>query len=295
MNKLLEGKYALITGGGRGIGKAVALEFAKNGANVAISSRTKSELDKTVEEIREYGVKGLPIPADLSTIDGVNECVASYFNNFNVCNILVPNAGMSHYSSIIDMPLEDALKLFNLNYIGYFALIKQILPNILEQGGGKIILTSSAAGTLAFPAKKVAYASSKAAVAVMGRCLDSEVGSQNVHVNVVCPGPVETKMLEDNRRWGAKYPISHGPEVMAPIYLFLASDLSKRPYKGRLIDHYSFFELLAKLQKETAEINVEDINIKDLLKSTKERFNKDTHTLFRKNQELVDFMLKYKV
>lgn len=292
MDKLLEGKFALVTGGGRGIGKAVAIEFAKNGANVAVAARTKNELEQTVSDIEKYGVKGLAIPADLSTIEGVNECVARYFKNFNKCNILVPNAGTSHHSNIIDMPLEDTLQLFNLNFICYYALIKQILPNMLEQAGGKIIMTSSAHGNLVFMANKVAYASSKAAVSVMGRCLDKDFGNQNIDVNVVLPGAVETKLLWEARKRGANYPESHGPELMAPIYLFLASNILKRPYKGRLIDHNSLFGLLDKLRNQ---FDIENISIADLLKTSKEKLSKETYTFFRKNKELVEFMLKYKV
>ena len=77
--KLLEGKKALVTGGGRGIGKATALEFAKNGADVAVASRTESELDQTIKEIESYGVKGIAISVDLSTIEGVKECANKYF------------------------------------------------------------------------------------------------------------------------------------------------------------------------------------------------------------------------
>ena len=292
MEKLTEGKFALITGGGRGIGKAVAIEFAKNGANVAVAARTKKELDQTVSDVEKFGVKGLAILADLSTIEGVNKCLDQYFNNFGKCNILVPNAGTAHNSNIIDMPLEEALQLFNLNFICYYALIKQVLPIMLEQGGGKIIMTSSIHGNLVFMPNKVAYSSSKAAISAMGRCLDKDFGSQNIDVNVVLPGAVETKLLWEARKLGVKHPESHGPELMAPIYLFLASNILKRPYKGRLIDHYSLFELLDKLRND---FDVEDLSITELLKTSKEKLSKETYIFFRKNKELVEFMLKYKV
>ena len=106
--KLIEGKNALITGGGRGIGKAVALEFAKNGANVAVAARTKSELEKTVGEIENHGVLGLAIPTDLSTLEGVEECAKEYFDKFKKIDILVNNAGMTDYSTVINTPIERA-------------------------------------------------------------------------------------------------------------------------------------------------------------------------------------------
>jgi hypothetical protein len=110
-------------------------------------------------------------------------------------------------------------------------------------------------------------------------------------VNIICPGPIETQLLEDNRKWGAIYPQGMPPEEISPMYLFLASDTIKRPYRGREIDQYSFSELLTNLRKEIGGI---DFDIKELLKSMKEKLNKDTYTMFRKNQALAEFMLKYK-
>ena len=288
--KLIEGKNALITGGGRGIGKAVALEFAKNGANVAISARSENELNKTVKEIENYGVKCLSIHADLSTIEGVNACADIYLNTFNICDILVNNAGFSQYHSILEYSIEDFQYLFNLNVMSYFLITKRMLPGMLEQKSGKIIFTSSGAGTSVFPAKKFAYAATKAAEAAMGRCIHAEFQNQNIHVNVVCPGIVETKIVEYNREWGAIYPEGEPPEAIAPLYLFLASNTIKKPYKGRVINEWAFPELLLTLRK-----NIENTNfdIKDLLKTMKEKLNKEKYSLFRKNKELVEFMLKY--
>jgi len=288
--KLIEGKKAFITGGGRGIGKAVAIEFAKNGADVAITARSESELNETVQEIEKFGVKGLAIPADLSTVEGVNTCADKYLNSFKICDILVNNAGYSQYHSVLEYPVEDFQYLFNLNVMSYFLMTKRMLPGMLEQKSGKVIFTSSGAGTGAFPAKKFAYAATKAAEAAMGRCIHAEFNSQGIDVNVVCPGLVETKIAEYNRQWGALYPEGEPPKVIAPMYLFLASNTIKRPYKGRVIDEFSFSELLLVLKKN---IESTEFNVKDLLKSMKEKLRKDMYTLFRKNQELAEFMLKY--
>ena len=288
--KLLEGKNALITGGGRGIGKAVAMEFAKNGANVAISARSENELNKTLKDIEGYGVKGLSIVADLSTVGGVNACADEYLNNFEICDILVNNAGFSQYHSILEYSIEEFQYLLNLNVMSYFLLTKRILPGMLKQKSGKIIFTSSGAGTSFFPAKKFAYAATKAAEAAMGRCIHAEFQSQNIHVNVVCPGVVETKIVEYNRQWGLMYPEGEPPEAIAPMYLFLASNTIKRPYKGRVINEWAFPGLLLDLKKN---IDNTDFDIKDLLKSMKEKLNKEKYSLFRQNQELVEFILKY--
>ncbi len=288
--KLLEDKKSLITGSGRGIGKAVAIEFALNGADVAITARSENELNQTLREIENYGVKGLRIPADLSTIDGVNQCANTYLKEFQKCDILVNNAGYSQYCSIMDYSVEDFQYLFNLNVMSYFLMTKCMLPGMIEQKSGKIIMTASSAGNLAFPAKKFAYAATKAAESAMGKCLDAELGVYNIQVNTICPGPIETKLLKDNRTWGAVYPEGMAPEVISPMYLFFASDTIKRPYRGRVIDQYLFSELLSTLKKE---VNSDDFDIKELLKSMKEKLKKDSYTLFRKNQELAEFMLKY--
>ncbi len=289
---ILEGKKALVTGGGRGIGKATALEFAKNGADVAISSRTESELNQTIKEIENFGVKTIAIPIDLSTIEGVKKCVNKYFETFERCDILVCNAGMTHFDTVVEYPLEKAVKLFNVNFISYYAMIKLILPQMIEQGGGNIILTSSPQGTVYFSSHKVAYSASKAAVMAMGKCLQNEVGRQNVRVNVILPGAINTQMMEDLIKWGQNFPEKIPPEVIAPLYLFFASDSSKRKYKGKVINQLMLNEIICYIQEE---IETYDRGIKELVNLMKDKLNKKHYTMLRKNQELFDFMLNYKI
>ena len=290
--KLLERKQVLITGGGRGIGKAVAIEFAKNGADVAVASRTESELNQTKKEIKNYGGQCIAITVDLSTIEGVKDCVTQYFKNFEQCDILICNAGMTHFSTVVDYPLEKAEKLFNLNFISYYALIKLILPKMLEQGGGNIILTSSPQGTVYFSSHKVAYSASKAAVMAMGKCLQSEVGRQNIRVNVICPGAIHTRMMEDLMEWGQHFPEKVPPEEIASVYLFLASDVSKRKYRGQVINHLMLNEIIRIIKENFGDNQFE---IKELINLMEEKLNKEYFTVLRKNQELFDFILKYKI
>ena len=288
--KLVENKNALVTGGGRGIGKAVALELAKNGANVAVTARSEDQLNEVATEIENFGVNGLAIPSDLSTIKGVDACADFFLEKFGTCDILVNNAGFSQYCPILEYPAEDFQYLLNLNVISYFQMTKRMLPSMIDQKGGKIILTSSASGNLAFAAKKFAYAASKVAVSAMGRSMDAELNPYNIHVNVVCPGPVETRLLQENREWGAIYPEGEPPEAISPLYLFLASNTIKRPYKGRVIDEYSLSKVISGIKEENFK---PDFNIKDYLKLKKLKLSKDTYSLLRKNQELVEFMIKY--
>jgi short-subunit dehydrogenase len=289
--KLLEGKYALVTGGGRGIGRAVALEFAKNGAHVAITALEKNELDQTQKEIENYGVKCFSIPSDLTIVENVIECAEKYFKNFNKCDILVNNAGMTHYSTIIDFPLEKAQKLFNLNFIASYVMTKQILPKMIEYGGGKIIMTSSVQGNVYFSGYKVAYSASKAAITAMAKCLQAEVGQNNIQVSVILPGAVQTKLIKDMEELGQTILKADPPEAISPIYLFLASSLAGRRYNGKVLNQQLLFELLPEIQKE---IGKEDYNIKELLELMKGKLSKQIYDLFRKNIELIDFLLKYK-
>lgn len=290
--KLVEGKSALVTGGGRGIGKAVALDFARNGAHVAVSARTKSELDQTVTEIEKHGVRGLAIPADLASPEGVMKCARECLKEFSGCDILVANAGMTQISPVTEYPLEKAQQLFNLNIFGTYAIVQQLLPAMIEKGGGKIIMTSSVQGNMFFSAKKVAYSTSKAAVSAFAKSLHYEVTAKNVQVNAIIMGPVKTKLSDDLVKWGQQMPRRDLPEEVSPIYLFLASDLAKKKYRGRLVNHFLLRDLLTKLRSQIGGV---DFKIKEIVDSTRGQLGKEMHAYLRKNPELVDFLLRYKI
>jgi len=289
--KAVEGKNALVTGGGRGIGKAVALDLAINGANVAVAARTKTELDETVEEIESKAVKGLAIPVDLSTLEGVNYCAKTYFDNYANIDILINNAGMTHVSSIIETPIEYAQKLLNLNLFSYFALIQKVLPKMIEQQSGSIVMTSSVMGNVYFAPYKVAYASSKAAVSAMGRCLSVELKPYKINVNVLTPAGVETKMAEDLRKWGQKMDITVPPEYISPAYLFLASDLAKKKYNGRVLEIHTICDFLPILSEKIGE---KEFDLTELKEVAANNLKKNHLKIFKNNMELIEFMLKYK-
>ncbi|MHA2288478.1 MAG: SDR family NAD(P)-dependent oxidoreductase [Promethearchaeota archaeon] len=290
--KLLEGKNALVTGGGRGIGRAVALDLAKNGANVAVAARTKAELDEIVENIEILGVKGLSIPADLSTLEGVSNCVKIFFNSFETIDILINNAGMSQVASIIDYPIEMAQKMFNLNVMSYYAMIKEVAPTMMNQKSGNIVMTSSVQGNVYFPPKKVAYSTSKAAISAMGKCLNLELKPYNITVSVLTPAGVETKMAEDLRKWGQQMPITVPPEFISPAYVFLASDLARKKYRGRIVEINKIVEFLPVLQENFAD---RELNHKELLKLAEEKIKVDQLKVLKQNSELVAFMVNYKI
>ncbi len=289
--KLLEGKNALVTGGGRGIGKAIALDLARSGANVAVSARTKAELDKIAEAIKNFGVNGLSIPSDLSTLEGVSNCANIFFDTFDTIDILINNAGMTQVGSITDYPIEMAQKLFNLNIMGYYALVKEVAPKMIEQKSGNIVMTASVMGNIYFAPKKVAYVTSKAAVSAMAKSLSSELKQYNIIVNALTPAGVETKMAEDLRKWGQQMPITVPPEVISPAYLFLASDLAKKKYKGKIVEINKIVEFLPVLQKESGD---KDLDHKELVKLAEGKIKPDQFKVLKQNSELVAFMVNYK-
>jgi len=293
LNKLLDGKYALITGGGRGIGRAVALEYARNGTNIAITALEENELLEVVNDIKKYGVEVISIPADLTNIDQVKFVINEYFNNFERCDILVNNAGMSYYCSMLDVTLEKAINLFKLNLISYYALTKLIVKKLVDQKSGNIIMTASVHGNMFFNPNQVAYSATKAGVSAMGKCLHNELNPYNIQVNVILPGAIQTKLFEDSSERGQITPDPILPESIAPIYLFLASDLSKKRYAGAIINQYLVYELLPKIKKEIKkQVNNININIKELMKN---KLRKSEYFLLRKNQELIEFLLNYEV
>jgi len=290
LKNFLDGKYVLITGGGRGIGKAVALEYARNGANIAITALEENELHAVVDNIKKYGVDVISIPADLTNVEQAKSVVEEYFENFERCDILVNNAGMSYYCSMLEVSLEKAVKLFNLNLIAYYAIIKLILPKMIEQERGNIIMTASVHGNMFFNPNQVAYSSSKAGVSAMGKCLHNELNPFNIQVNVVLPGAIHTKLYEDSAERGQVAPEPISPEAIAPIYLFLASELSFRRYQGKIINQMLLYDLLPKIKKEVNQI---DFNIKEIIKIMKSKLKKGEYSLLRKNQELIDFLISY--
>lgn len=290
MKKLLQSQNALVTGGGRGIGKAVAVEFAKNGANVAVASRTLKELDQTVDAIEKNGVKGLAIQADLSTLNGTLECAEEFFKEFETCDILVNNAGMTQYAAVSEYPLDKVQKMFNLNILSYYAMIKHLLPKMLSQKKGKIILTSSVQGNVYFATNKVAYVTSKVAVSAMGKCLHYEVNSQEISVGVVLPGSIDTQMMRELNELGQRSGKTIPPEQIAPIYLYLASDLATRKYYGDPINQQYLYQVLFKIIEIVKPYNGDLTQLTNLMK---EKLKKSDYGIFRKNKELIDFLLKY--
>jgi NAD(P)-dependent dehydrogenase (short-subunit alcohol dehydrogenase family) len=195
---LLNNKVALITGSGRGIGRAIAKLFALEGASVFLSARTEHELARTAKEIAEGGSKAAYVMADLSQESDCSRVVAAAREKFGGVDILLNNAG--HYGPVVpveEYPLEEFDKVIAVHLRAAFILSKLILPEMYARKSGVILNISSLSAKSAFGWGS-AYAAAKAGLLGLTRVMAAEASRQGVRVNAICPGPVtETEMSKD--------------------------------------------------------------------------------------------------
>ncbi|MBT8340799.1 MAG: SDR family oxidoreductase [Desulfatitalea sp.] len=194
----LEGKCAIVTGGGRGIGKAIALGFAHAGAKVVITSRKIEELEATASQIRAFGGQAVPIQAHLGKMAGIQQMVDSAVEAFGRIDILVNNAGASPaMASVLESQERLWDTIMNLNMKGLY-FISQAVSRIMKQhGGGKIINISSIDGF--HPERTVSiYSISKAGVRMITKAFAAELAEFNIQVNTIAPGPVHSKMMDSH-------------------------------------------------------------------------------------------------
>jgi len=229
---MLKGKTALITGASRGIGKAIALEFAKNNANVIINYyHDKSEAEDVVQEVKKYGVESIAIKADVTNFDEVQQMATTIQKKFRTINILVNNAGIVKDRTLKNMTLDEWHAVINTNLNGVFYVTKAILP--LISGGGRIISISSIIGQYG-NFGQCNYAAAKAGIIGFTKSLAKELGKKKITVNAVAPGFVKTSITKDIpflRKKAINYmtPLKEDadPEDIANVVAFLASDKSR--------------------------------------------------------------------
>lgn len=231
--KLLEGKTALITGANRGIGKAIALRFARHGADVAFTDIVYNDDSKCLEkELADLGVKGKGYASDASSYADSEELIIRVLEDFQSIQILVNNAGITRDTLLLRMSETDWDTVINVNLKSVFNLTKAIQRHMLGQRQGSIINMSSIVG-LSGNAGQSNYASSKAGILGFTKSIAMELGSRNIRVNAIAPGFIETEMTakipEDFRKaWVEKIPLKRPgiPDDVADACVFLASDLS---------------------------------------------------------------------
>ncbi|MHB8771603.1 MAG: SDR family NAD(P)-dependent oxidoreductase [Syntrophales bacterium] len=195
----LSGKVAVVTGGGRGIGQAIAFAFAKAGAQVVVTSRKASDLEATAQAITASGGKALALPAHLGRTEEIQKMIAQVVEKFGRIDILVNNAGASPAMGTVldsDERLWDTI--MNLNLKGVYFTSQAAAKIMKGQGGGKIINIASVDGFHPEPFVSV-YSISKAGVRMITKAFAAELASFNIQVNTIAPGPIDTKMM--NSHW----------------------------------------------------------------------------------------------
>lgn len=192
----LKGKKALITGAGKGIGKALALALAQEGVSVALLARTTTDLEKVAEEVTAYGVEAFVVQADVANLDSVNTAAEKVLNSFGAIDILINNAGIGRFGNFMDLEVASWEEVIQVNLMGAYYVTRAFLPQMIERKTGDIINISSTAG-LNGNAMTSAYSASKFALIGMTDSLMKEVRKHNIRVNCLTPSTVATDMALD--------------------------------------------------------------------------------------------------
>jgi 3-oxoacyl-[acyl-carrier protein] reductase len=228
---MLTGKSAIITGGVRGIGKAIAETFASQGADVFLCYKSNEEAAlMTKAELLKYGTRVEVMKADVQDFQQVAQVVAAAVQAFGKIDILVNNAGITKDKLLMRMSLEDFTEVVDINLIGSFNFIRQIAPHMIKQKQGRIINISSIAGVKGNPGQ-ANYSASKAGINGLTLSVAKEIGRRGITVNAIAPGYIETDMtgvLAEDYKQKLLNAISLGrfgtPEDVAKVAAFLASD-----------------------------------------------------------------------
>lgn len=230
---MLKGKSAIITGASRGIGKAIAIKFAKEGSNIVINYRNnEEEALKVKEELEQLGVKTLIVKADISDLKQAENLIKQAKKEFGQVDILINNAGITKDNLIIRMKESEFDQVIKINLKGAFNCLKAVTPIMLKQRSGKIVNMSSVVGVIGNPGQ-VNYCASKAGLIGMTKSLAREIGVRGINVNAIAPGFIDTDMTRVLTEEQKKNILSQIPlnkfgniEDIANTALFLASENS---------------------------------------------------------------------
>jgi len=231
--KLLEGKTALITGASRGIGKEIALRFAREGADIAITNiADDDEFKSAVSELSAIGVKAKGYVFNVASFDDSQKFIGTIISDFGKIDILVNNAGITRDTLLMRMTEDQWDAVIAVNLKSVFNLTKAVLQPMLKQKGGSIINMSSVVG-VSGNAGQSNYSASKAGIIGFTKSVAKEVGSRNIRCNAIAPGFIITEMTDKlpedvKNEWINKIPLRRGgtPDDVANTALYLACDLS---------------------------------------------------------------------
>jgi NAD(P)-dependent dehydrogenase (short-subunit alcohol dehydrogenase family) len=240
----LQGKVALVTGAGSGIGKATALRFAREGAMVGVLSHTADEIRKVAEEIERAGGTAIALVADVADEGQMRKAVADLVQAYGRLDIVFANAGINGvWAPIDELQPQEWDRTINTNLRGTYLTLHHAVPH-LKKAGGSIVITASINGSRTFTsAGATAYSATKAAQVAMAQMLAVELAKHKIRVNVVCPGKIDTEISDNTEKRDtqeaevpAEYPAGSIPltgqepgtsEEVAELVLFLASDRAR--------------------------------------------------------------------
>ena len=235
----LEGRSALITGASRGIGKAIALAFAAEGADVVATARTTNAVDAVIGQCRQMGRNGLAVTADLSVEKDIQRVADEALRKFGRLDIVVNNAAIIHpYTNLVDFAADLWRQVIEVNLIAPALLTKAVLPEMIKNKSGKIINISSIGGRKGGKGRS-AYRATKAGLISLTESVAAEVKQYGIDVNCICPGGVDTEGMREafGMRGREENPNLMRPEEIAALAVFLASDASSA-ITGAAIDAF---------------------------------------------------------
>ena len=238
----LTDKIAIVTGAGRGLGRAIALRLAQEGAHIVAADINRQTAHETAASVETLGRRSLPLEADLGATESIDALVARALDTFGRIDILVNNAGVTKAADIFDLTPDDWDWMHRVNAKGVFFCMQTVAREMAKQESGKIVNIASVAGKGYRHTSNIAYAASKGAVVVMTQVASQLLARHNINVNAICPGPTQTEMLQSIhrdrsaqrgvdieelvRQGAASIPLrrTNTPEDIAAMAAFLASD-----------------------------------------------------------------------
>jgi NAD(P)-dependent dehydrogenase (short-subunit alcohol dehydrogenase family) len=228
----LSGKVAIVTGGGSGIGRAVALRFAEEDASVVLGDISEDSARNVAAEIVARGGKAVGLRLDVTDPQQMAAMVGAAKREFGRVNVLVTCAGVLEFGTVLETDLDKWNRVIGVNLTGTFLAAKAVIPAMAEVGGGSIVTFSSSTGAHDAAPGTVAYVASKGGVAMLTKCLALDHAAAGIRANAIAPGPTATPMLQsvmtadEMKSFGAAMPIGRlaRPEELAAAALFLASD-----------------------------------------------------------------------
>lgn len=233
----INGKTAIVTGSGNGIGRAIAVRFAAEGAKITVAEIEEDAGQATVEMIQQAGGQAIFSHTDTTDSDAIKATIAATKHAHGEVDILVNNAAAFVFGKIEDVTHDDWSKVFGVNVVGYANCVREVLPSMRSQNGGAIVNIASVSSYIAQP-EFIPYNASKGAVAQLTRCLALDLAPDNIRVNAICPGSIRTRATdrhiaslgldpeESYEDFGADSPMNRmgKPSEIASGALFLASD-----------------------------------------------------------------------